>query len=88
MPPSVASGLLHEFAQGLVVGRAGDAAFGDDGGDVGGGRDVKGRVFNADAFGGDGNSEDLGDLGGGALFDGDEIAGGEGQVEGGDGAAT
>src|SRR6266481_272199 len=62
----------------------GDAAFGEDGGDVARGGDIKGGMRGVDV-GSDAHALEMGDFGGGALFDGDVLAVGDGKVEGGDG---
>src|ERR1700743_2024822 len=73
-----------EGAQAVAEGRFGDAAFGDDGGDVFVRRDVEGRVRGLD-IGGDVNAGDVGDFVRAALFDGDGFARGEREIESGDG---
>src|SRR6266487_2611434 len=62
----------------------GDAAFGEDGGDVARGGDIKGGMRGVDV-GSDAHALEMGDFGGGALFDGDVLAVGDGKIEGGDG---
>ena len=58
------------------VGSAGYAAFGEDGGDVASGGDVKSGVRGVNV-GRNANTLQMGDFGGGALFDGDVVAIGE-----------
>ena len=61
---------------------AGDAAFGEDGGDVARGGDVEcgmGGVY----VGGDANALEMSDFGGGTLFDGDVLAIGDGKIKSG-----
>jgi len=58
--------------------------FGDDGGDVFGGRDVEGGVLDGGAVGGHLLAVGVGDFGGGALLDGDLVAVGGGEVDGGE----
>src|SRR6266702_3237976 len=74
--------LLCHVLNGLFVGGAEDAAFGDDGGDVLCGGDVDGGVFDAYAVWGHLLAVGVGDFGRGALFDGDEVAVRGGEVEG------
>src|SRR5579859_5526799 len=73
-----------QSAEGFGVGRAGDATFGEDGSDVFVGRDVEGGVSSVNV-GRDADAFDLGDFVGGAFFDGNVVAGGNGKIEGGDG---
>ena len=73
---------LGHGADGFGEGGAEDAALGDDGGDVLRRGDVEGGVLDADAVGGDLHAVDVGDFAGGALFDGDVVAGGGGEVDG------
>ena len=47
---SAMRGVSGQFFQGFVEGGAGDAAFGDDGGDVSGGRHVEGRMRGVNVF--------------------------------------
>ena len=86
--PNYIGALRRHFRQGrqrLQIRGAGDAALGDDGGDVLVGGDVESRVLDGDAFGSEADAGYFGDLGGGALLDGDLVAGGQREVEGGDG---
>ena len=69
------TGWTSIWPDGFGEGRAQDAALGDDGGDVFRRGDVEGGVLDADAVGRDLDAVDVGDLAGGALFDGDEVAG-------------
>src|ERR1019366_10329327 len=64
------------------IGRSQDAAFGDDGGDIFGGRHVEGGILDGDAVGRDLNSVDVRDLAGAALLDWDEVAGSGRGVDG------
>ena len=66
------------------VGRAGHAAFGEDGGDVFAGGDVEGGVRGLDV-GSDADSLNLRDFGGRALFDRDVVAVGNRQIKSGNG---
>jgi len=70
----------------LNVGGAEDAALGDDGGDVFGGCDVEGGVADADAVGRELLAAVVRDFDLGALLDGNLVAGGGGQVDGGPGS--
>src|SRR5450631_3151704 len=69
-------------ADGVGEGGSQDAAFGDDCGDVFGGRDVEGRVFDGYAVRSDLDAVDVGDFAGRALLDGDEVAGCGGEIDG------
>ncbi len=62
-----------------------DAALGDDGGDVASRRDVEGGITDIDSVGRELASAVVRDFDGGALLDGDGIAGGGGEVDGGPG---
>src|SRR2546427_7559294 len=75
-------GRRGEGPQGFCIGGAGDAAFGEDGGDIAGGGDVEGGVRGVDV-GSDADTLEMGDFGGGALFDGNVVAVGDGEIEGG-----
>src|SRR5580698_11324910 len=74
-----------EGAKGFGVGRFGYAAFGDDGGDVAIGGDVEGGVRGVDVWR-DVDAGDVRDFVGRALFDGNRVAGGEREIESGDGS--
>jgi hypothetical protein len=69
-------------ANGFAEGRAQDAVFGDDCGDVLRGRHVKGGVLDGDAMRGDLAAIDVGDLASAALLNGDQVAGGGFGVDG------
>ena len=76
-------GRRGEGPQRVSIGGAGDAAFGEDGGDIAGGRDVERGMRRVDV-GGDAHALEMSDFGDGTLFDGDAIAIGDGKIEGGD----
>src|SRR5271170_6904018 len=78
-------GLGGHGLDGFVVGRCEDAALGDDGGDVLGGGDVEGWVFDGYSVGGHLFAVGVGDLAGCTLLDGDEVAVGGSEVERGPG---
>jgi len=78
-------GLLRHCSNGFVVGGAKDAALGDDGGDVLGGGNVEGGVFDGHAVGGHLFAVGVGDFPGVALFDRDAVTRGGLNVEGGPG---
>ena len=73
----------RQGGEGLGVGRTGDAAFGEDGGDVARGSDVEGRMGGGNV-GGDAHAVEMSDFGSGALFDGNVVAVGDGKIERGD----
>ncbi len=77
---------MEEGADVVAVGSVDEALFGDDGGDEGVGGDVEGGVVDVDMGGGDGLAGEVGDFVGEALFDGDVLAGGQVEVEGGGGS--
>ena len=77
--------MLCHALNGLFVGGAEDAAFGDDGGDVLCRGNIEGRVLDGYAVRGHLLAVGVGDLGGGALFDWDEVARAGLEVEGGPG---
>src|ERR1700704_864452 len=62
---------LQEGGKGLMEGRAGNAALGDDGGDVAGGSDVESRVEHLHALRGDPRAGQVRDFRRRALLDGD-----------------
>src|SRR5256885_3740788 len=66
-----ASALQNEARERFLVGRSGDAALGDDGGDEPRGRDVEGGIEHRGALCGDTGSREMGHLIGGAFLDGD-----------------
>ena len=72
--------------QGVHIGGASDAAFGENCGDVASRGDVKSGMSGVDV-GGDADILDVGDFFGGALFDGDVVAVGDGKIESGDGSS-
>src|SRR6267143_2151071 len=65
------------------VRRSGDAAFGEDGGDVAGGGDVEGGMGGVDV-GSDADALEMRDFGRGTFFDGNVIAVGNREIERGD----
>src|ERR1700677_3906682 len=77
------NGCFRHGPDGLLVWGAQDSAFSDDGSDVSCGSDVEGRVFDGYAVWGHLFAIGVGDLGGGALLDGDAFSGGGLKVEGG-----
>src|ERR1700754_2460865 len=77
---------LHErLTNILLIHRFNHTAFRDDAADEPRGRDIERRVVDCDAVRGRLSAETMGDFGGGALFDGNLVAGGEGEIEGGGG---
>src|ERR1039458_6104624 len=76
------TGRAGDGANGLGVRRSQNAALGDDGGDVSGGGDVEGGILNRHSVGRDLNAADVRNFAGGALFDGDEVAGRGCKVDG------
>src|SRR5580704_7281414 len=68
--------------QGFCVRRAGDTSFCKNGGDVSGGRDVEGRVRGVNIRG-DAYPLHVGHFGSSSLFDGDVVAIGDREIEGG-----
>ena len=79
--------LAHQFhlAERFAVRRAENAALGDDSGDVLCGRDVEGGIADADAVRRELFAGVVRDFDGGALLDGDRVAGRSGEVDGGPG---
>ena len=80
--PKKACWLSGEALEGVFIGRAGDAAFGDDGGDQTGWGDVKGGVCGGNV-GGDARAVDVSDFRRGTLLDGDFFAGRDGEIQSG-----
>src|SRR4029078_198716 len=73
-----------ERFQGVHIGRASDAAFGEERGNRTRWSAVESGMSGVDV-GSDASILDVGDFFGGALFDGDVVAVGDGEIESGDG---